>query len=249
MRVGVVCVGADGGGSSAGNRARLAVLAELVGQARAAGVDLLVLPAGFLTVGREDQVVTVLRPMGPRLDAMGVSVLLGVDVDAPGGPDSRLSDELAIEGALPWFAVAWTPAGVVGPWRQRSTTAAHARLGVPGTTDVRAVEVGGRAVGVLLCGEVFNAAIRDRVASHGAEVAVVIGHAGAGPHLHAGLAALTRAGAGAVEHAFGCYQLDNAPGRQAHFTRGGGNDGRRARDLWVRWKPGSPWAAGAIFAV
>jgi hypothetical protein len=243
MRVAVVNVGTDGFRSPAMNGGRSAVLTSLLAQASAAGCDLLLLPGGFLTVVGEAAVATALAPLQPVLATHGVSVIAGIDAVPDRGGRLMIPTGSVAAGTLPMFGVVWTPSGFSGPWRQRSIVAADdGRVPDGLAQQVRSVMVADEQVGILICGEIFNATIRDAYRAAGIRIVVVSGHTGFGWRPFQGLEPLTER-PGGIPEVLACAHVSNATGCQYRYSMGA-VAGDYREDLWV---DGPPWASAAVF--
>jgi hypothetical protein len=182
LKVCSVNAGLRGFRDRAANVARSAAAAASMDWARARGAELVVFPAGYLranaAVPAEAQ--SAAAAIVEHAQRLRVGVVVGIDACAP---TFRATDEKAIaRGKLPHFVVAWAPAAAaVHTWQQRSTTAADAAQ-VPSerAVEVRALDLGGRVVGIVHSGEGFNPTVRERLAAANPVLAVMPAHVASG---------------------------------------------------------------------
>lgn len=159
-----------------------ALIEQLAGDA-----SLLVLPAGYLRAKQgasEAEVLDVARPVVADARRAGLGLVLGVDSCGVGWAADRDVAGLVARGALPMWAVAWTPGqrrALV--WRQRSTSSTNATSCDPASSHrARTLTVQGRKVEVVLCGEGFNHDLRDGIVMRAWSLTavVLVAHTAAG---------------------------------------------------------------------
>ena len=244
MRFAQTLVSPHGFRDPAHNPHRLALLREALARLVAEGVELVAIPAGFLTVDSDDAVTGAISDLAAAVDGCGVAVVGGVDVEHPKrGKADVETDELTAANRLPYFGFAAYPTAVSGEiplWRQASTTSGNADLApdesLPDRT--RLIEFGERTLLPLLCGEVFNWRIRERAAELAPRLVIDLGHIGMGQ----GLIPATRnvaTGAGcAVAHTQhvgnGSYHFVSADGEQQSEPTGNGWVGDD--EFWIGWR-------------
>lgn len=185
------------------NARRLAVLDELLVAAAREGVNVILLPGGYLSVESELQVPDTTNEIRVRAHAAGIAVIGGVDGPIPLGADE---DELVRAGQLPFFGFA---VGPVRPeiantmWRQVSTRNYHpdwlADDRVPG--GERIVTWGDTKIGVLVCGELSNWRTRELFGPGEPALVVDAGHISMGQGLIPGMNCWNDALGCAVAHA------------------------------------------------
>jgi hypothetical protein len=202
LRVCTTVVTTDGQCEAKSNEARCSMATQLMEQ-EAKNIDLLVLPAGYLRARSEDEVRGVAAPVIDGARALGVAVIVGVDVERPRLPSERRVKDYE----LPYFLVAWAPGYARAEvWRQRSATGADAAAAPADRAgDVRALEVRGKSVAAIACGEVFSPLIRESIASAKPKLAVLAAHSASGARHWSAQRCLARLGVPSVRsvHAAG----------------------------------------------
>lgn len=189
------------------NPHRLTRLRELLTRLAAERVAFVTIPAGYLTVRTEDEVMPAVADIADVVEATGVAVIGGVDVVHPKrGKADIATDELVSAGRLPYFGFAAFPTSVtadVPQWRQASTTRGNANLApdavLPGNGRVVGVE--GSAVVPLLCGEIYSWRIREAVPNLGPRLVLDLGHVSMGQGLIPAMTSVANAAGCAVAHA------------------------------------------------
>jgi hypothetical protein len=202
MRVLLVAASTHGYRSPDANAARTAALRRAIERAPSS-TELVIIPAGYWTAPRDSAVSDVLASLAselaPLLAPRSLALLAGIDaLPAPTQLPSTIR-----RGALPFWGFALDGADVCGPWRQISTTRPTSTLAPPAAIDDiidRVLEVGGRRILPLLCGEMHSRLIRDRAASTETDLVAVLGHAGLGQGLVPTLASIHAATATPVLH-------------------------------------------------
>lgn len=205
MRFAQTIVSEAGLWDAAANPVRVVRLADLLGRLRDDGVELLALPAGYLTVASEEDVPSAAADVADLVDEFGVAVVAGVDVVDPLRSGTADLDDMVRGGWLPFFGFAARPSRSepeVPMWRQASIASSDADLApedrLP-TVD-RLVRVADRGVAVLLSGEVFNWRALARVAESGPDVVIDLGHARMGRGLNTAMTTLARLAGRPVAH-------------------------------------------------
>lgn len=178
MKVAAVVVGTDDKrfGRVDANRERMQLAERIAGFTKSTA-DVVLLPAGFLTA---KAVRDVKRHAELLAEAFGKQVLLaGVD-ESDGTPSaskdrrSGKSKDAAGNGeGRPFWVFASRDGKLIGgPWQQRCA--------LPGDTvsdpAPRCVSIGKATIGVLICGELYNRAIADRLADAKPDLVVDLAH-------------------------------------------------------------------------
>jgi hypothetical protein len=160
------------------NEERIA-LAKRIATATQVKVDLVLLPAGFLTASDADEVKTRARELAALFSHCGL--LAGVDIDrAQSGKSgghagkSRATDKSGKNAVkeYPFWGFATDGGTLKELWQQRSVMPGEAVEDTSG----RMVNVGGKDVGVLLCGEIYNNDLRPALHTLKPYVVVDLGH-------------------------------------------------------------------------
>lgn len=196
------------------NPRRLEVLDDLLAVARREATELLLLPAGYLTVTTEREVPGAVAEIARRAEAAGVPVAAGVDL-----PETK-NGKNAQSPRLPYYGfVAGTVTG--GPWQQSSSTSGNAadvaEEDVPGAG--RVVTIAGRRVGLLICGELFSRWARQSFARLGLHLALDLGHYSMGTGVTPAMENIARNGGCAVAHT---HHVAPHSGASLHFVRADG---------------------------
>jgi hypothetical protein len=196
------------------NAVRLAMQDVLLSVARLKGVDLLVLPGGYLaaeTLAERDRLIA---EVGRRAEAAGVTVAFGIDL--PASPEGKAARSVV----LPYYAAVRGPASA-GPWQQTSSTSENAAdvsdADVPDAA--RVVVVAGCRVGVLICGELFSWWARESFAGLNLGLAIDVGHYGMGTGVTPAMENIARNGNCAVAHT---HHVAGWNDQSLHFVRPGG---------------------------
>lgn len=224
------------------NSARVRCGSLLLGWAKKQGASLVAFPAGYLCTAEEstEGVLAVAAPLLEDAQDKQLGIIVGVDTRDHTKTDKKISDGSIKDGTLPFFAVVWAP-GLTEPrvWRQRSTTSTNWRDAPDNERhDVRTLQVDGRKVAVVLCGEAFSQDVRADVEAARPDVAVIIAHTAAGSrHGHA-LKAFRDRGVSCV--------------RAVHALRGAWNAlwigaGRKAAVATELFPSQGSWAHGSVF--
>lgn len=193
MRALLIAASTEGYRDPAANEMRTRALLRALERAPAARI--VIVPTGYWTARRDREVNDVIcEVMHAVFDAIGsrpLTLLGGIDalpIPSPEQLPSRVK-----RGRLPFEYFALNAADAAGPWRQISTTSETAPLAPSAALDTlagRILDVDGRRVLPLLCGEMHNPAVRAAAASTGASLIAVLGHAGLGQGLVPTLAAV-----------------------------------------------------------
>lgn len=151
---------------------------------------LLALPAGFLTVRKEEAIDECANEVIAVANEMDMTVVLGVDVrDEDEWKSTGSKTDLAVLGSFVCRSNRWHRRG---PARQRSVTSADGLLLADAVaSEERSVFVGEHVVEVIMCGEVFAAGVRRGISARGRCVAVVLGHTAHGSRHGHGIKRLT----------------------------------------------------------
>lgn len=180
-----------------GNDERIAAATALIA-ARPNRSELVVLPAGFLKARSAGEVREVAAPVLEAARRAKIAVILGVDASGRG---------TARKGSLPYFLIGWSPGQAKAEvWRQRSITSADAGDAPEESVgEARSLNVAGRNVAAIACGEVFSPRVREGVAKLKPHVAVLAAHSARGARHWAGQRCLAELGVRSVRavHATG----------------------------------------------
>jgi hypothetical protein len=196
------------------NPARLAMLDVLLAVARLKGVDLLMLPAGYLAAESLTDRGVLIVDVAQRAEVAGVVVAFGVDLpdswEGKGARSPRLPFYAAVRGSVNG-----------GPWQQTSSTSVNAEdvadTDVPGAD--RIVILDGYRVGVLICGELFSWWARESFARMNLNLALDLGHYGMGTGVTAAMENIARNGNCAVAHT---HHVAGWNDQSLHFVEPGG---------------------------
>jgi len=169
------------------NNVRERCFVDLLAEALRRDCSILILPGAFWTLEHEADMADYLSGLADLARAKGVAVVGGVDLASPLRKTGLLEDregtklEAAIRSrTLPFFGFAIDEAGAVhGPWRQLSSTHLNAELASAYVREVdgREVLLQGRSVVPLVCGEMHNAELRERLGRLTPDLVTVSGHA------------------------------------------------------------------------
>jgi hypothetical protein len=241
MRLMQTLVGYGGFRQVEGNDRRLAMLDDLLAAAVRESAELVLLPGGYLSVGREAEVPAAVGEVRVRARRAGVAVIGGVDGPIPAEAEE---DDLVRGRLLPFFGFA---VGAVRPevantlWRQASTRNYHPEwLSADDTPGGQRIVVCGETrVGVLVCGELSNWRTRELFAAARPRLVVDAGHIGMGQGLIPGMSCWNSALDCAVAHAQHVRW-----GASHHFITEDGtqmssltDEGRYVgdEDYWIAW--------------
>ena len=159
-------------------------------------VDLVCFPGGYLSATGEEHRDSLAQQIQDIASTFRLAVAVGVDLSPK---DISRDWREAIHGhLLPWFAVCWSPVdGRLQCWRQRSSNSDDWRAGSHERyAEVQSLPVRGGAVGILMCGEIFNPVIRANLARRADAINVVadLAHTSEGFRGPQGMKALARGG-------------------------------------------------------
>jgi hypothetical protein len=216
LRILAVAASAEGFGDADANKRRNQLLIEAIGTRDGQRASVVVVPAGYWTARRQDDVSGL---MGRVARAVGSALrpdkwlVGGVDVahrtrSKSSGGKGRDGDDPWLwavkREALPFWGFAVSPDGSVhGPWRQLSTRSSNGLL----ARETSVQNVSSRCVGVrdcgvmpLVCGEMHSAALRSELGGIRPALVVVSGHSGLGQGLVGSLDAVHRESSAPVLH-------------------------------------------------
>lgn len=205
--------------------------------------DVLVIPAGFVTVASESELAASAGRVAEIASAHRITIIGGIDIT---GDRSDLAIHRYVEqGTFPAFGYGIDHAGrVSGPWRQTSQSSGNAEF-VPEVrlpAQDRFVLVAEKRVGVVLCGELHSSRVRARFASFGVDATVVLGHGGMGCGLVPAMRVLARNTNSPV--ALSQHVKHDGNGRRKHYVDSGAvsqplpeSQNRISIDsgLWASW--------------
>lgn len=162
------------------NAPKLLALEHLFREAASATprVDLVVLPAGYLTAATQQAVSVCVAAVAQLAKQHGVAVVFGVDLPrAKGKGDERARVRRVARGRIPYWGFALDKVGaVLGQWRQQSMRSKDVHIAPGFDARKRLVQIAGQTVAVMVCGEIFNANYRDRMRAENFDIVVDIGH-------------------------------------------------------------------------
>lgn len=185
MKVVISTATFEGYDKPSGNRARISSACELIEKAAGDGALLVVLPGGFL-FGDEhrvgDEIVAVARRQRLAV-AFGVSSCARSKARRGKGHPAAKGTRRSADG-LPYFVVGIGTEGTEQTWQQRSTSRADGWDLGPAEPEHRFLEVDGRQVDVLACGEVFSRTLREACLTWGIRVIVSPFHTAARSRYH-----------------------------------------------------------------
>ncbi len=219
------------------NPLRVEALKQVLKVASSFSTDLLLLPGGYFAAEDERQSVSIVEEMDHLAKRSKVSLVFGIDLPAsPSGKGTR-------HPVLPYFG---SVCGLTtaGPWKQTSDTSTNADdvadEDVPSLA--RVVEVAGKQIGVLLCGELYSRWARRSFAELKLDLTVDLGHAGMGQGLIPAMKSFARYGGCAVAHS----QHVSPPGNASlHFVNRRGTsqpvpisncDYFGDDEFWIAWR-------------
>lgn len=171
------------------NAQRLRLLRKLLQLTSENKAQLLVIPGGFFSVRDWHEIDQIIQEAGRLAEEIRVTLIGGADLIRPENKLSREIDELVAPHKLPFFGFAVNTASAHPKsrsiWRQTSTNNQNAdRVAdehLPGST--RIMDVTGKSVAILICGELFNKRARDSIAALHPDMVIDIGHSGMGQGL------------------------------------------------------------------
>lgn len=230
----------------AANAQRLQLAREIARTASRVSACAVALPAGYLIADEELEARALADELAGLFAHHRLGLLAGVDlVDAATEPKAGRDGQVA-RGVLPYFVFASTTKGRVEDrwWRQRSTTRSNAERAASRANEQRVVELDGRTIGLLACGEVFSAPVRKALPV-GVHAAVVdLGHASMGRGLQAVLPALARRTATCVIHAQHVSQWTVCPRKWRARPRSRSEPFQTGADAWLGTRSNARDAGG-----
>ncbi len=217
------------------NDVRWQALTDLLKVAKDQSAELVVLPGGYFTATDESELRRIVLDAASLALESETTLALGVDLHADAKSKGQTIAKLPYYGAV---------CGQVSsdPWKQTSDTNANAEEvaddDVPGKG--RVVEIAGKRVGVLLCGELFSERARRSFGELNLQLSVDLGHVGMGQGLIPAMKSLVNYGSGTVVHS----QHVASYGRSLHLV---GADGIQRSvpaadcefigddEFWITW--------------
>lgn len=164
---------------SQNNPAKTQLAIKTLELARQQKIDLLVLPAGFLTVTTRAEILPTIRPIIRLARKYDISIVVGVDLEEIKrfrSSDSVRMIELVTLGQMPTFLCIFDAAtGKTEVFRQRSATSRHGRLRlVPDEVMTpKTLVLRGISTQVVVCGEMFDPRLFQETAP---PTAIIITH-------------------------------------------------------------------------
>jgi hypothetical protein len=210
------------------NPTRLQVLAELLTVATRESVELVILPGGYLTANREADLNPAIDEVARLANCHRLAVVGGLDVmSRPSGKQMSspgkgglTQDQQVAQGCLPYFGFALYR-DQRSVWRQTSSSAANAETledrQFPSRN--RLVDLGGRKVAVLICGELFNWRARQAMLELYPDIVVDLGHVSMGQGLIPAMRNLASMAGCPIAHS---QHLASWYGRSIHWVDGQG---------------------------
>lgn len=228
MKIAATTVGTKEPETPAQNQQRLEAAKKALRKSKDLGADVLVLPGGFFKTYDSQSGRRIADSLINEAERLGIAITFGVDVD------NIESKRLGAKAKMPkqttewWpdhmYGYAWSPTEkMIHYWRQRSTNGDNQWLvDDKRCEEVRLLMIDSEALGVLMCGEIFNDRIRDALREHKPRPKVVadLGHEGRWYRVHHGMEAL---GEGVLGIASMCslhVQGQNAKKRYCTPSRG-----------------------------
>ncbi|MBZ4419837.1 hypothetical protein [Myxococcus sp. RHSTA-1-4] len=140
-------------------------------------------PAGYFFAADLAEARELANQLAAVARQNALAVVLGVDTcdteaskEGEAKRGSEHTEVLVAQGHLPFFILGWSP-GMPNPieWRQRSTTGNNWKLAPALTRGARRIlEVHGRSVDVVACGEGFNRALRFSIEQDPKRTAAIV---------------------------------------------------------------------------
>jgi hypothetical protein len=170
LRILAMSVCRKGMRESGTNPARIILAQEAIDAGRADRSSCVLFPAGYVCGVDEDEAYNAAANIVKAAKSKRIAVVVGADVTAfprgskrkGGKRDHADLDEQVESGTMPFYVMAWSPGGRIRWWRQRSYK--HGRF-TRDADERRVLRVGAHDVDVVICGEMFNRAIRDALAA------------------------------------------------------------------------------------
>ena len=183
-----------GRGEEHWNKKRLKIAELALEKAIKLGARVLVLPAEFFTTYTSRARKNISSSLINIAKRLNIAVVFGVD-QIPKNHSKNWKQEICGKG-LPWYGYAWSPTeNIKHCWSQRSYNSTNQEWSPEKRcNEVRLFRVGNKAVGVLMCGEIFNERIRKALAKYHPKLTVVIdvAHYSQGFRVHAGMKILAK---------------------------------------------------------
>lgn len=198
MKIAATTVGTRGPETPAQNQRRLEAAKQALIAAEELVADVLVLPGGFFKTYDSHSRQDIANALKNEAKKVGIAVVFGVDEESigPGNFGKKGKKQQGTTGWWPdpMYGYAWSPNEKVNHcWRQRSTSSTDQWLVEDKMCkEVRLLMIDNEALGVLICGEIFNQRIRDALRKHEPRPKVIadLGHIGAKFRVHWGMEAL-----------------------------------------------------------
>jgi hypothetical protein len=178
MKVATVVVGTDDERFRRvdANRERLQLAERIAGFTKSTA-DVVLLPAGFLAAKADREVKrhaeSLAEVFGKQVLLAGVDEINGTRSASKDRRSGKSKDAVGNGEGYPFWGFASRNGKLIGgPWQQRSAFSGDA---VPDPAP-RCVSVGEATIGVLICGELYNRAIADRLAEAKPDLVVDLAH-------------------------------------------------------------------------
>jgi len=229
MKIAATTVGTQGPETPAQNQQRLEAAKHALIKAKAIEADVLVLPGGFFTSGDSQSREHIANSLISEAKRSDMAVVFGVDEIGPGSSQVGAKGKWRKQTTgwwpeTPMYGYAWSPTEkATHCWRQRSTNRTDQWLvDDKRCKEVRLLMIGDEALGVLMCGEIFNERIRDALRKHEPRPKVVadLGHEGRWYRVHHGMEALAEGEQGIASMCSLHVQGQNAKKRYCTPSRG-----------------------------
>ncbi|HUU62411.1 MAG TPA: hypothetical protein VMX96_00585 [Dehalococcoidia bacterium] len=200
MKIAATTVGTQGPETPAENQQRLEAAKQALIAAKELGADVLVLPGGFFTCDDSQSRQRIANSLINEAERLSIAVVFGVDEENKDSTQHRSKTKVKVQKQAtvwwpdPMYGYAWGPTEeMIHYGRQRSTDSDNQWLvDNRRCKEVRLLMIGDEALGVLICGEIFNQRIRDalRECKSRSNVVADLGHRGAGFRVHHGMKGL-----------------------------------------------------------
>lgn len=152
------------------NPAKIDLALKTLDLARQQQIDLLILPAGFITVQKETEILPTIRPIIRIAQKYDVSLIIGADLQSVRrcrGSDGGRMLEYVTLGQIPIFCCIFNAAtGRTQIHRQRSSTPFQARQKIVPDEIMkpRIFTIGKTAFQTAICGEIFDPRLMNEAA-------------------------------------------------------------------------------------
>lgn len=202
MKIAATTVGTKGPETPAQNQQRLEAAKQALIKSKDLGADVLVLPGGFFNTYDSQSGRRIANSLINEAERLGIAITFGVDVDniesKRRGENAKSKSKITKQTTEWWpdhmYGYAWSPTEeMIHYWRQRSTNSDNQRyVDDKRCEEVRLLMIDDEALGVLMCGEIFNERIREALRKHKPRPKVVadLGHEGRWYRVHHGMEAL-----------------------------------------------------------